>query len=80
MLFQSAAQAFGERTLGIVMTGMGNDGLLGAAHIKARGGRVLTEAESSCIVYGMPRNVVEASLSDRSAPLDELAQAIMEMV
>jgi two-component system chemotaxis response regulator CheB len=62
------------------MTGMGNDGLLGAAHIKAQGGRIVTEAESSCVVYGMPRAVAEASLSDRSATLDEMADAIVEMI
>ena len=80
VLFRSAAELFTTRALAVVMTGMGSDGVLGAAHIKAQGGRVITEAESSCIVYGMPRAVDEASLSDRSAPLDEMAQAIMEMI
>jgi two-component system, chemotaxis family, protein-glutamate methylesterase/glutaminase len=80
VLFRSAADVFGSRVLGVVMTGMGNDGLLGAAHIKAQGGRVATEAESSCVVYGMPRAVVEASLSDRSATLDEMARAITELI
>lgn len=80
VLFHSAAEVFGARTLGVVMTGMGSDGLLGAAHIKARGGRVATEAESSCVVYGMPRVVVEASLSDRMATLHEMADAIVEML
>ena len=80
VLFQSAAEVFDGRVLGVVMTGMGNDGLLGAAHIKAHGGRILTEAESSCVVYGMPRAVVEASLSDRSVALAGLADALMEMI
>ena len=80
VLFRSAAEVLGARVLGVVMTGMGNDGLLGAAHIKAQGGRVVTEAESSCVVYGMPRAIVEASLSDRSATLDQMADAIMEMI
>ena len=80
VLFQSAAAIFGSRVLGVVMTGMGVDGLLGAAHIKAQGGRIATEAESSCVVYGMPRAVVEASLSDRSATLDEMANTIAELI
>lgn len=80
VLFRSAADVFGSRVLGVVMTGMGNDGLLGAAHIKAQGGRIATEAESSCVVYGMPRAVVEASLSDRTAPLEEMAMAITELI
>ena len=80
VLFRSAADVFGSRVLGIVMTGMGNDGLLGSAHIKALGGTIVTEAESSCVVYGMPRAVVEANLSDLSAPLAGMAAAIMERV
>ena len=47
VLFQSAAEVYGERVLGVVMTGMGHDGRVGAARIKAQGGRVLTEAEQS---------------------------------
>jgi two-component system, chemotaxis family, protein-glutamate methylesterase/glutaminase len=79
-LFQSAAEVYGERVLGVVMTGMGSDGRDGAAWIKARGGGMLTEAEDTCVVYGMPRSVVEAGLSDASVPLERIAQAIMERV
>lgn len=78
VLFRSAAEVFGRRVLGIVMTGMGDDGKAGAAAIKARGGRIFTEAESSCVVYGMPRAVVEAGLSDRSVALEDLPAAILE--
>ena len=80
VLFESAARAYGDKVMGVVMTGMGNDGMVGAGHIKANGGRVLTEAESSCVVYGMPRAVVEALASDRSVPLGDMASAIMEMI
>jgi two-component system chemotaxis response regulator CheB len=79
-LFQSAAEIYGERVLGVVMTGMGSDGRDGAAWIKARGGVILTEAEETCIVYGMPRSVVEAGLSDAVVPLDRIAHAIMERI
>jgi two-component system chemotaxis response regulator CheB len=79
-LFRSAADVYNGRVLGVVMTGMGNDGTEGARQIKSRGGRILTESESSCVVYGMPRAVVEASLSDRAAPLPELSEAILEML
>lgn len=78
VLFQSAAEVFRDRVLGVVMTGMGADGKQGAAWIKAQGGIVLTEAESSCVVYGMPRAVDEAGLSDASVPLAEMARAILE--
>ena len=79
VLFQSAAKAFGGRVLGVVMTGMGSDGREGAAWIKARGGAIYTESEQSCIVYGMPSSVVEAGLSDRQVPLDQMAQALVEI-
>jgi two-component system, chemotaxis family, protein-glutamate methylesterase/glutaminase len=80
VLFQSAAEVYGQRVLGVVMTGMGSDGRAGAAWIKARGGLVYTESEETCVVYGMPSSVVEAGLSDRSVPLDQMAQAIREAV
>lgn len=78
VLFRSAAEIYRQRVLGVVMTGMGADGLQGAAWIKAQGGKLFTEAEETCVVYGMPRVVVEAGLSDRQMPLDQMAQAIME--
>lgn len=78
VLFQSAAEVFGPRVLAIVMTGMGSDGTRGAAWIKARGGRVFAEAEESCVVYGMPRSIVEAGLCDKSVPLAKMAATIAE--
>ena len=78
VLFQSAADVYGARTLGVVMTGMGSDGREGSAWIKAKGGRILTESEASCVVYGMPRSVVEAGLSDSSVAIEEMAAAILE--
>jgi two-component system chemotaxis response regulator CheB len=78
VLFQSAAEIYGDRVLGVVLTGMGADGRSGAAWIKARGGAIITEAEESCVVYGMPRAVVEAGLSDYSAALEAMSHAIME--
>lgn len=80
VLFRSAAEVYGDRVLGIVMTGMGTDGLLGAAHVKAKGGRIISEAESSCVVYGMPRAVAEAGLSDRVVPLQEIGLTVLEML
>jgi len=80
VLFESAAEVYGDRVLGVVMTGMGNDGRQGAAWIKARGGSVVTEAEETCVVYGMPRSVDEAGLSDASVRLEQLTEAIMERV
>lgn len=77
VMFQSAAEVWGSHVLGVVMTGMGSDGKQGAAWIKSQGGIVLTEAASSCIVYGMPRSVVEAGLSDKVVPLEQMAATII---
>jgi two-component system, chemotaxis family, protein-glutamate methylesterase/glutaminase len=80
VLFQSVAEVYGNRVLGVVMTGMGSDGKQGAAWIKSQGGLVFTEAESSCVVYGMPSVVMEAGLSDKSIALEDMARAIREVV
>ncbi len=78
VLFQSAAELYGRRVLGVVMTGMGDDGKEGSGWIKAQGGMILTESESSCVIYGMPRSVVEAGLSDRAVPLAKMAETILQ--
>ena len=79
-LFHSAADVYGARVLGVVMTGMGSDGREGAGRIKANGGTVLTESESTCVVYGMPRSIVEAGLSDAQIALHQMADAVLEHV
>lgn len=78
-LFVSVAAAFGPRAVGVVLTGMGRDGLAGARAIKAGGGTVLAEAEATCVVYGMPRALAEASLADRLVPIGEMASAIRQV-
>jgi two-component system chemotaxis response regulator CheB len=80
VLFQSAAETYGSRVLGVVMTGMGTDGKEGASWIKAQGGIVFTESEETCVVYGMPRAIVEVGLSDRRVPLEQMSHAIWEVV
>jgi two-component system chemotaxis response regulator CheB len=76
VLFQSAAETFRERVLGVVLTGMGDDGKQGAAWIKAQGGTILTQDEESSVIYGMPRSVAEAGLSDAAVPLGAMAMEI----
>lgn len=77
VLFESAAR-LGPAVLGVVLTGMGSDGVAGARAIREAGGQILTEAEASCVVYGMPRAVKEAGLSDGEAELTDLANAIVQ--
>ncbi len=78
VLFSSAARVTGGATLGVVLTGMGDDGLEGSRAIRAAGGEVLTETESSCVVYGMPRAVWEARLATAEAPLSRMAAEMIE--
>jgi len=75
---KDVAGRFGPRTLLVVLTGMGRDGLEGAQDVRRLGGRVLVEAESTCTVYGMPRAISEAGLADAELPLHDLAAAIVE--
>lgn len=76
----SAAQIFNERLLTVILTGMGNDGLLGCQEVKKRKGKVIVEAEESCIVYGMPKVVFEAGLADIQVPLPSIFEQIMLML
>ncbi len=78
-LFASTAEAFGPRAVGVVLTGMGRDGLEGARAIKARGGTILAESEETCVVYGMPRALAEAALADRVVPIGDMAAAIRQV-
>lgn len=77
-LFESAAQELGAATLGVVLTGMGSDGVVGSRAIRGRGGRVLVEDASTCVVHGMPRAVAEEGLANAQLPLHEIAAAIVE--
>jgi two-component system chemotaxis response regulator CheB len=77
VLMASVARVFGPRALGVVLTGMGRDGVEGLRAIRGAGGRTLAEAEETCVIYGMPRAAVEAGVVDLSVPLDRVAEAIL---
>jgi two-component system chemotaxis response regulator CheB len=77
---ETATQSFGQAILTAILTGMGEDGTEGARAVKAAGGLVLAEHESTCVVYGMPRSVVERGLSDQVVPLDQMAEAIVRQL
>lgn len=78
VMFGSACDVYGGRVLALVMTGMGKDGLEGTRRIKEAGGTVFAQDEASSVVYGMPRAVAEAGLTDGVVPLDELSAVIGE--
>ncbi len=80
VLFRSVAAAYGANVLGVVMTGMGSDGVLGAQEIRDAGGEVIIQDEASSVVWGMPGLVHASGLDDAAYPLDHLAAEITHRV
>lgn len=80
LLMESVAECFPGRSLGVVLSGMGNDGLKGCKKIKETGGRVFAQNEETCVIYGMPKAVVEAGIADKVIPLEEMAGEIINAV
>ncbi len=80
VLFRAAAAVYGPHVLGVVLTGMGHDGRLGAERIVAAGGRIVVQDEASSVVWGMPGAVAHAGLADAVLPLDRLAGEIAARV
>ena len=79
-VMRSAASVFGEAVLGVLMTGMGRDGALGMKEIKQKNGRTIAEAESTCVVFGMPRAAIELGAADRVVPLPQIVSEIIAML
>lgn len=73
-LFASAARVAGPRVLGVICTGIGDDGTSGARLVRDAGGRVIAQEASTCVVYGMPRSVIEAGLAAAAGSPEEIAQ------
>lgn len=76
-LFASAADHCGPSVVGVVLTGMGNDGQQGVRAIHQRGGRIIAESEESCVVYGMPKEAIATGYVDRVAPLPLICGEIL---
>ena len=79
-LFRSIAGLFGNRALGVIMTGMGADGVKGLQAMKQKGAYVLAQDESSCVVFGMPMEAIKAGVTDEVFPLSQLATEIINRV
>ena len=80
VLFRSAADAAGPRTVAALLTGMGSDGALGMQAIHAAGGRTIAQDEASCVVFGMPRVAIERGVVDAVVPLARVPEAILSAV
>ena len=77
VLISSVAKAVGKRGLGVILTGMGSDGCEGVRDLKERGGRALAQSDSTCVVYGMPKAIVDENLADEIIDLDDMAESIL---
>ena len=80
VMFRSAAQTYGAGVLGVVLTGMGQDGMIGARAIRSAGGQVLVQDEESSVVWGMPGAVARDGSADVVLPLDQIADAVIRRV
>ncbi|RMG71249.1 MAG: chemotaxis response regulator protein-glutamate methylesterase [Nitrospirae bacterium] len=80
LLMMSASDIYTSATLGVILTGMGHDGLKGAQRIKQRGGKTIVQDKETSTIYGMPRAVIDAGLADRVLPLYDIALEIVNSV
>lgn len=78
-LFRSVAEVYGGRSVGVIMTGMGNDGTIGCRRLKHCGAAIIAQDEASCVVFGMPREVVEKGIADVVAPPGQIAVEITRL-
>jgi two-component system, chemotaxis family, protein-glutamate methylesterase/glutaminase len=77
VLFRSVAKSAGKNALGIIMTGMGDDGATGLLEMRNAGARTIAQDEESCVVYGMPKEAVKCGAVQRTVPLDDIGREIM---
>jgi two-component system chemotaxis response regulator CheB len=80
MGFTSTAEHFGPKTIGVILTGMGDDGTIGAKTIKQVGGYMIAQDKQSSAVYGMPQAVTESGLTDEVLPLRKIGKRLVELV
>jgi two-component system, chemotaxis family, protein-glutamate methylesterase/glutaminase len=77
VLFRSVANCAGSNAMGVIMTGMGDDGARGLKEMHEKGAATLAQDEASCVVFGMPKEAIRLGAADRVLPLNELAKAVM---
>ena len=80
VLFRSVAKAAGANALGVIMTGMGDDGAAGLLEMRKAGARTVAQDEATCVVYGMPKEAVKRGAVEKSLPLQAMAQEILQQL
>ncbi|MGE5400382.1 MAG: protein-glutamate methylesterase/protein-glutamine glutaminase [Ignavibacteriales bacterium] len=80
VMINSVLKVYGKNTLGVIMTGMGKDGYEAIRELKSLGGYTIAQDEQSCIVYGMPKAIVDAGLADVVAPLERIPEVINKAI
>jgi two-component system chemotaxis response regulator CheB len=78
VLFQSVGEVYGERSMGVILTGMGSDGARGMGIIKEKGGLTLAQDEETSVIFGMPKVAIKSGVVDKVVPLTEMAEEIMK--
>lgn len=79
-MMESVAKAYGERTVGVILTGMGHDGAKGIQAIKQQRGYTIAEDQSTAVVFGMPKSAIELGVVDKIAPLSAIASEIVKVI
>lgn len=79
VLFRSTAKYAGANSIGIIMTGMGDDGAKGLLEMKEEGARTIAQDEKSCVVFGMPKEAIKLNAADKILPLDKIAQYMISI-
>lgn len=80
MGFTSVAEHFGPGTIGVVLSGMGEDGVIGAKAVKQLGGTILVQDEATSVIFGMPKRVIESGFFDEVLPLDRIVDRLVTLV
>jgi two-component system chemotaxis response regulator CheB len=78
VLFRSVAKFAGRNAIGVIMTGMGDDGARGLKEMKDAGAATIAQDEASCVVFGMPKEAIKHGGADRVMPLEQIPHALIE--
>ena len=79
VLFRSAATAVGSHGVGVIMTGMGSDGAQGLLEMRDAGAQTIAQDESSCVVFGMPKEAISRGAALAILPLEQIAKAVLDL-